>query len=59
LITTPEPQAIADALDLLANDAAKARELGENGRARYQAMDIAWSHVVEALLSDDVTTGAA
>jgi glycosyltransferase involved in cell wall biosynthesis len=54
-VTAPEPQAIAEALDMLANDAARARALGANGRSRYEAMDIAWSHVVEALLSDEVT----
>lgn len=51
-VTAPEPQAIAEALETLMANAGKAAELGRNGRARYDAMDITWSHVVETLLAD-------
>jgi glycosyltransferase involved in cell wall biosynthesis len=51
-VTEPEPQSIADALSRLMADPAHAARLGANGRARYEAMNITWSHVVETLLAD-------
>lgn len=51
-VTDPEPEAIAAALSRLMEDPAHARTLGANGRARYEAMNITWSHVVETLLAD-------
>lgn len=51
-VTAPEPQAIAKALEAVMGNAAKAAELGQNGAARYQAMNITWRHVVDTLLAD-------
>jgi hypothetical protein len=42
--------AIADAIDTLWADRARARQMGEAGHARYQALDIRWDHVVARLL---------
>lgn len=52
IVTAPEPDAIAEALEALMGDATKAAELGRNGYARYQSMEITWSHVVDTLLAD-------
>lgn len=51
-VTEPQPQSIAAALARLMEDPDLARKLGANGRARYEAMNITWSHVVETLLAD-------
>lgn len=51
-VTAPEPQAIAEALETIMAHAGKAAELGRNGRARYDAMNITWAYVVETLLAD-------
>jgi len=52
IITAPDPDAIAEALEILMGDATKAAELGQNGHARYQSMNITWSYVVDTLLAD-------
>ena len=57
-VTAPDPEPIAAALEKLMADPAHARQLGANGRARYEAMNITWSHVVEALLADLPETAA-
>jgi glycosyltransferase involved in cell wall biosynthesis len=49
LVCEPEPPALAAALDRLWDDRARARALGEAGRARYQALGISWRHVVGRL----------
>ncbi|MDO1585593.1 glycosyltransferase family 4 protein [Rhizobium oryzicola] len=51
-VTDPDPEAIAAALEKLAADPALTERLGRNGRARYEAMNITWEHVVETLLQD-------
>lgn len=52
LVIEPDPQAIAMALDDLMSKPALMRDMGANGRSRYEAMDITWEHVVETLLAD-------
>jgi glycosyltransferase involved in cell wall biosynthesis len=48
LVATPEPQAIADAIDrLFALPEARLREMGAAGHARVR--DITWDHVIDAL----------
>ena len=51
-VTAPQPQAIAQALETVMGNAAKAATLGRNGRARYDGMNITWGHVVQTLLAD-------
>ncbi|MBF0680377.1 MAG: glycosyltransferase family 4 protein [Devosia sp.] len=57
-VTDPQPDAIAEALSRLMAHPALAKRLGANGRARYEAMNITWSHVVETLLADLPETSA-
>ena len=47
LITAPEPAALGAAFDRVMGDAAAAETMGQAGRARYEAMNISWEHVVE------------
>lgn len=49
-VVEPEPQAIAEAIDRLAGDGERAREMGEAGRERYRDLDISWPAALEALL---------
>jgi len=51
LVAAPEPEALAEALDTLWEDRARARRLGENARASYDSLNITWPHVVERLLA--------
>jgi glycosyltransferase involved in cell wall biosynthesis len=51
LVTAPEPEAIAAAIDTLASDPARAREMGAAGRSRYHDLNIGWPAVVETLLA--------
>lgn len=51
VIVEPEPRALAGVIDELYANRQLARELGENGRRRYQAMDINWQNVTDQLLS--------
>lgn len=48
-VTEPQPQAMADAVDRLWDDRAKAREMGRLGLARYLERDITWDTVVDRL----------
>lgn len=50
-ITTPDAAHLANAINSLAQDPAKARELGRNGRETLQTLDIDWDHVVDSLLN--------
>ena len=51
LIVEPEPKAIAECLDSLYADRARARALGERGREKLKAMNLSWEHVVERLIA--------
>ncbi|MBD3815361.1 MAG: glycosyltransferase family 4 protein [Halothiobacillus sp.] len=50
-ITEPDPKAIAERIDWLHAHRAEAAAMGRAGRARWDALGISWSHVVEQLLS--------
>jgi glycosyltransferase involved in cell wall biosynthesis len=50
LITAPEPQAIAEAMDKLYCDRALARRMGHAAGERPAAMGISWDRVIEKLL---------
>lgn len=52
LVVAPEPAAIAAAIDRLYAERSLAAEMGRAGRARYDALDIRWDHVVERLIAD-------
>ena len=51
-IVAPEPEAIAEAIDTLWADRARARRLGENAHERYRALDLRWDRVAQALTAD-------
>lgn len=48
-ISPPEPRALADILDYIANHPAETAERGRNGRAAYALRGIGWDSVVAAL----------
>ena len=45
----PTPEALAAAIDRLAADPGRARDLGEAGRERILAMNLSWDRVVATL----------
>lgn len=49
LVVPPDPRQIAAAIDELNNDRARAVEMGREGRARYDQLEISWEQVVEKL----------
>lgn len=51
LITEPEPEALALAMDELWANRSRARALGEAGRERYEKLGISWTNVVDRLLA--------
>ena len=50
-VVEPDPQAIADRLDQLYEDRARARALGEAGYEAYRAKNVSWPTVVSRLLA--------
>jgi glycosyltransferase involved in cell wall biosynthesis len=51
LVVAPEPEAIAEALDSLYTDRARARTMGERGKEKLTAMNLSWQTVVENLIN--------
>lgn len=51
LITEPDPKAIANALDSLYADRARAQAMGSRGLEKLKSLGLSWSHVVEKLIS--------
>jgi glycosyltransferase involved in cell wall biosynthesis len=51
LVADACPEALALAMDTLWEDQRRAKELGEAGKARYDALEISWQTVVERLVS--------
>jgi glycosyltransferase involved in cell wall biosynthesis len=51
LVVDPSPAALASALDRLWSSRTEARQLGENGRARYGDMRIGWTTAIGRLTS--------
>jgi len=49
LVVEPEPEAVAEAMDRLYADRARAARYGEQNLARVGELNIDWAHVVEAL----------
>ena len=50
LVAEPTSQAIAESLDQLYCDPARARQMGERGREKLTAMNLSWEHVVKRLI---------
>ncbi len=51
LVSEPTPEALAAAIRALAADPARARDMGEEGRALYDSLEINWETVVDRLLA--------
>src|ERR1043166_3964699 len=51
LITEPEPRAIADSIDQLYTDRARARTIGTRALEKLRSLDLSWKHVVEKLIA--------
>lgn len=49
-VVEPEPRAVAEALDLLFDDRARALRMGEQGLAKIQGLNLSWQSVVERLI---------
>jgi glycosyltransferase involved in cell wall biosynthesis len=50
-VTEPAPEALAEAMDKLWIDGARANRMGQAARSRYLGLDISWDNVVQRLLS--------
>jgi glycosyltransferase involved in cell wall biosynthesis len=51
LIADPAPPAVAECIDTLYDDRARARAMGERGREKIRAMNLSWEHVVHSLVN--------
>jgi glycosyltransferase involved in cell wall biosynthesis len=51
LIAEPTPEALAAAMDRLWEARARAKAMGEAGRAHYESLGISWTMVIERLLT--------
>ena len=51
MIVEPDPQAIADCLDSLYSDRARARRMGEQGLEKLTSLNLSWEHVVEKIIN--------
>ena len=51
LVVEPTCDELSEAMEYLANNMVKARDMGQSGRARYKNIGISWNRVVEKLLS--------
>jgi glycosyltransferase involved in cell wall biosynthesis len=50
LVTEPDPRAIAESIDQLYSDRARAQSMGERGLGKIKSMNLSWDHVVERLI---------
>ncbi len=51
LVTSPEPEAIAAAMDKLFTNRTKTKSMGEAGEAKLHQLGISWDHVAERILA--------
>ena len=51
LITDPEPEAIADAIDTLHGNREQALHMGARALQKLKSLDLSWTHVVEKLIN--------
>jgi len=49
-VVTPDPAAVAERIDLLAGDRARARAMGRAGRERYAALGLTWRAMAATLI---------
>jgi glycosyltransferase involved in cell wall biosynthesis len=49
-VTSPQADAVADAIDRLASTAGLARKFGDAGRSLYESLGLSWRKVVETLV---------
>ncbi len=57
LVAAAEPAALAEALDTIWNDRARAEKMGQAGRVRYEGLNISWESVVRELTAPAATAG--
>ena len=50
LVSDPDPRALAECLDQLYSDRARARRMGERGREKLLALNLSWQNVVERII---------
>jgi glycosyltransferase involved in cell wall biosynthesis len=50
-VVEPDPRVIAESLDALYLDRARARKMGVSGQEKLKAMNLSWQNVVERLIS--------
>lgn len=50
LIVAPEPRAIAESLDSLYADRARAKKMGQRGEEKLKSLNLSWKHVVQTLI---------
>ena len=50
LLVEPEPRALAEALDSLFSDRARAKDMGQRGEEKVKNLNLSWKHVVESLI---------
>jgi glycosyltransferase involved in cell wall biosynthesis len=50
-VVDPDPRAIAEALDALYADRARAQSMGERGREKIEAVNLSWPNVVQKIIS--------
>jgi glycosyltransferase involved in cell wall biosynthesis len=53
LVVEPDPEQLAQALDLMASDRRRAAEMGTNGLLHYTSLKISWENIIEKLLSPE------
>ncbi len=51
LVTPPQPESLAAAMDTLWQDRVLAKKYGETGRRHYDTMGLSWANVVRQLLA--------
>jgi len=50
-IVTPDPRAVAEAMDQLYNNKKKAKAMGESGYDKLHELGLSWDNVIESILS--------
>ena len=51
-VNDPEPRQIAESIDQIYNNRQRSREMGREGKSRYNREEICWDKVVETLLAE-------
>lgn len=56
IIVEPNARAVAESLDSLYSDRARARAMGQRGQEKLRSMNLSWEHVVERLINGASST---